>query len=141
MSKVSNDVVIKALALLRSLNKEYGSEKAMEVWAGMSNLIDDGDLTLEVFKCLMNGGFKAQSFRLVYWDASKKNKVAAIKAIRFWSGLGLKDAKKMVDAAEIGEENIIELKKVFDDNGNQMEIDYDNFNHAMKQEGLVVELA
>jgi ribosomal protein L7/L12 len=132
-------IVIRTMALLRELTKEYGSTKSMEIWEQLSDLLPDADLKMEVFKLMLLGGRYGTNIELRYWNAQYK-KVPAIKALRVVTNLGLKEAKDAVDRAEHHNKTTIPIRITLDMDGNREDIDYDAIMDQMRVVGLDIEI-
>jgi len=132
-----SEVVMKSVALLRALAKEYGAPKAMEVWEGMSDIIDDADLKMDVFKAMLSGGHVGLNIELWRWDGAQK--VTAIKALRAATGCSLKEAADAVEAADIGQRTEMPLVIHTDNTGQQIEPNYTGIQRELKAAGLTIE--
>lgn len=95
-----DQVVHDGITFLQSLTEHYGSDKGMEIWEGIGEVIGR-EVKGKIFFAMMTG----QSTRRVKFtiDASSvntPNAVGCIKAIRAGTGLGLKEAKDIYDASK-----------------------------------------
>ena len=135
---IPSEVVMKSVALLRALTHEYGAPKAMEVWEGMSDIIDDADLKMDVFKTMLTGGHAGLNIELMSFDGDQK--ITAIKALRAATGVGLKEAKEAVEAARDGQKTELPLVVDKDHNtGQQIEPNYVRIQRDLKAAGLTIE--
>lgn len=141
--KQTKTIVVKTLSILREIKKVYGADKADLVWQEMSKTIADDDLTLEIFTILLNGGQGASDFRLVKWHPdstqSANGKVPAIRKLREWTRIGLKEAKDAVEAAETTQGSNFQIARRVDEDGEWLGIEYDRFEREMRAVGLDIE--
>ena len=135
---IPSTIVIRSLSLLRALSAEYGSTKAMEIWEQFSGLIDDGDLRMEVFKVMLTGGYAGTHIEVRKWDGISK--VSAIKVLRVWTLCGLKEGKDAVEEAGKNNRTSFQLVKRYDDNNEEIELNYEQLLKDMAEVGLTVEL-
>jgi len=135
---IPSTIVIRSLSLLRALSAEYGSTKAMEIWEQFSNLIDDGDLRMEVFKVMLAGGYIGTHIELRHWNGNKK--VTAIKMLIRWTKCGLEEGKDAVEAAGNNLRTSFSLIKRYDDSGEETELPYEEIIRELASVGLTVEL-
>jgi len=135
---IPRTVVMRSVALLRELSKEYGSTRTMEIWEQLAGLIDDGDLKMEVFKVMLTGGYAGTHIEVRGWDGEKK--VTAIKALRLWTNAGLKEAKDAVDAAGQNHRTSFEIALRADANIDPEDIPYDKIVKHLEAVGLTIEL-
>lgn len=138
----------KTMPFLRMLSKHYGAEKSAEVWAVVSKMLDDDELTMGVMTHMLNGGHVNREFDVKYWSdngtysraSGTGGKVPAIKMLRTWTGLGLKETKGAVDAAAKHQSTRFKIRKEYDPDGNLVDPDIDKFEKDMLNVGLIVEL-
>ena len=135
---IPSTIVIRSLSLLRALSAEYGSTKAMEIWEKMSEIIDDGDLRMEVFKVMLTGGYAGTHIELRKWEGD--GKVTAIKELRKWTHTGLKEAKDAVEVAATNTRTSHQLRKQWDAEGDEMALPYEKIMEDLAKVGLTVEL-
>jgi hypothetical protein len=105
---------------MRVLNDELGAEPALQVWENITNGLGD-DIKGRVFIAMLSdyGGTNVTltALRGRYYNFSNNeivsnpliygfghNKVAAIKCIRNYTGMGLKDTKEVMDDMEKGKQ-------------------------------------
>ena len=94
-------LIADGVTFLQSIAAVYGSERAQEVWSALGDAMGV-DIKNEVFMYLLaypDGGLQV---RFQHTHASQNMIVSAIKSIRAASGLGLKEAKDLSDAAKYG---------------------------------------
>jgi ribosomal protein L7/L12 len=70
----------------------------MDLWAKMNEVLDD-DVAQDVFMNMLGAGESGTTFRMQYGRCDVK--VTAIKAVRQATGLGLKDAKELVEESQV----------------------------------------
>lgn len=101
-----NCVVEDAVRLLESMSTLYGAERAMEMWSAMGREIGD-EVKAQVFMTMLtgHGGTRVRVRR-----GNCARTVEAIKSIRKYSGLGLKEAKDQWDLTATGE-TVIDCSK------------------------------
>ena len=133
-------IVIRTMALLRELTKQYGSQQSMEIWEKLSDILPDEDLKMEVFKLMLAGGRYGTNIELRWWNTNYK-KVPAIKAIRMVSGLGLKEAKDAVERAEHHQTTTMPIRTSIGMDGNPEDIDYEDIMEQMRLVGLDIEIS
>lgn len=92
-----DDVVFDGIRLLESLTRHYGSEKGIEVWEKMGEVLGQ-EIKGKVFFSMLTGEF---SNRVRIERGTCNQAVAAIKAIRAGTGYGLKEAKDAWDLTAI----------------------------------------
>lgn len=94
------------ISFLRSITEAYGSEKGMELWDRMCEVLDP-DVKGQVFFAMLTGSHQG---RLTIRGRSPAyQKVPAIKAIRAATGLGLKEAKDLADQLDYGQHVTLKL--------------------------------
>jgi ribosomal protein L7/L12 len=138
MTTLPKDVVVKTVSLLRALTREYGAEKSMEVWENLSDLIDDSDLKMDVFKVMLTGGNIGRSLEVISWDGAQK--VTAIKALRAATGAGLKESKDAVEAAINGTKTEMLISGNYHEQTNDgPSINYGRIESDLRAAGLTIE--
>lgn len=97
------ELVGASLHLLRVVSDIYGSEKAMEFWSSLSDVIDP-ELKGLTFTAMLTGGAVKGQLTISYGVNSSgyMPRLEIIKAIRTWGKHrpGLKEAKDMADAMQ-----------------------------------------
>lgn len=100
-------VVQSALVFVRALTEAYGSEAGMQLWENLNHNLDP-DIKGKVFFAMLTGDYnniiKLTGMSLPY------DKVRAIKTIRTYTGLGLKESKDICDCLEQGIHKRIEVE-------------------------------
>lgn len=135
---VPRNVVYRALALLRELGVAYGSTRAMEIWENMADIIDDGDLKMEVFKVMLSGGFTGTHVEIRDWNGVAK--VTAIKCLRKWCDVGLREAKEAVEAGRDKTKSAWEIRTTHDENDELITVPFNKLVKELEEAGLTVEL-
>lgn len=110
-SKIPSGVIRSSLQFLRELKKHYGDEKVHKIWENLTDVIDDSDLKMEVFKAMLTGTTGGTNLILSEWDSStvpqnsnySNTKIPAIKLYRMITGLGLKESKDAIESVQIGQ--------------------------------------
>lgn len=145
--KPSRVRVSKTLAFLRMITKKYGAEKSAEVWAVVSKMIDDDELTMGVMTIMLKGGFDTNDFIVKHWhDDGTTNgqgtgmKVQAIKMLRTWTLCGLKESKDAIDNASNHQSTSFKIHRKVDEHGELADIEYGLFLRDMASVGITVEL-
>ena len=134
---LNRKIVVRTLALLRSLGEVYGTERAMEIWEDLAKILpEDGDLKMEVFKAMLRGGHFGDEIYII--SCKRDMKIAAIKALRYWAGIGLKEAKDIVEDAIHSNSSTVPIAPQFFDDGE--EPDYKQIVADCKAVGLNVEI-
>jgi hypothetical protein len=99
-----NQMLISSLDMIRALNDLYGAELANELWGKLGETLGD-EIKLKVFTLMLTGELPGGTVRICgpidwgYTTGSGAQKVAGIKAIRAYTGMGLKEAKDAIEAA------------------------------------------
>jgi ribosomal protein L7/L12 len=92
-----DEVIFDGIRFLESITRHYGPEKGIEVWDKMGEAFGE-DIKGKVFFSMLTG---ESSNRVRIQQGACNQAVAAIKAIRIGTGLGLKDAKDAYDLSAI----------------------------------------
>jgi hypothetical protein len=95
------DIIDDGLAFLKSLTRYYGPEKGMEVWESMGDAIGVDVKGAIFFKMLVDPNATKVRFMAYSIGGDPQNAVFVIKAIRQYTGLGLKEAKDAWDGSKI----------------------------------------
>jgi len=139
--------LFKTMTFLRMISRTYGAEKSAEVWAKISKILDDDELTMGVMTTMLNGGYGSSDFTITSWiddgtitKHGASMKVAAIKMLRQWTLVGLKESKDAIDAAQTGQSSQFKIHIKQDEDGNQLDIEYGQFEKDMRSVGITVEL-
>ena len=92
-NEAMDEVVFDGIRFLESITRHYGAEKGIEVWEKMGEAFGE-EIKGKVFFSMLTG---ESSNRVRIQKGNCNQAVAAIKAIRIGTGLGLKDAKDAWD--------------------------------------------
>ena len=96
-----DQVVYDGVRFLQSLTAHYGAERGMEVWEAMVEAVGT-EVKGRVFFALMTGETTGRvKFSIDFTSSHHPNAVACIKAIRTFTGCGLKEAKDKYDESKI----------------------------------------
>jgi hypothetical protein len=95
LSGDNHPLVNSAVHFLRCLTETYGAEAGMKLWENFNQGLDP-EIKGQVFFAMITGTYEG---RIVITGATgmTHNKVPAIKAVRAATGLGLKEAKDLID--------------------------------------------
>lgn len=100
MRKFSQELIWRAREFSRAAKQELGDELGDERVCAMFDAFDHS-LRRQMFMDLLTGHLSgSMRVRAVWLD--QKQKIPAVKAIRSVTGLGLKEAKVVIDAADQG---------------------------------------
>ena len=94
------ELVWHTLNFMRSVTKIYGDEQGMQLYETIVNTLDP-KLKGAVFKAMLMGTYE-QGNILMSGLSPNANSMAVIKTIRDYTGLGLKDAKDIVEDLRLG---------------------------------------
>lgn len=94
------EVIISGLEFLSALGRRHGSERAMDLWNAMGSALGDDIKGAVFFRMLTGYSTRAVRARVISSSPHFPNMVSAIKAVRTATGMGLKDAKDLVDASK-----------------------------------------
>lgn len=89
-------IISNGLHFMRSITECYGSEKGMELWEKIADTLDP-EVKGQIFFAMITGTYNDKIEIRGVGSAGQNNAVACIKAIRQYSGLGLKEAKDVYD--------------------------------------------
>ena len=134
----------KTMDFLRMVSNHYGAEMSHEVWTELSKILGDDELTMGVMTTLLKGDSGTAEFRLVKWHRDVgglacEGKVPAIKKLREWTRVGLKESKDAVEEAEHGNGTNFKIAQRVDDDGEWISINHDQFEREMRAVGLDIE--
>lgn len=87
-------IISNGLHFMRSITECYGAEKGMELWEQITSVLDP-EVKGQIFLAMITNTYNNR-VELKGVDHNC-NAIWCIKAIRQWSGSGLKDAKDMFD--------------------------------------------
>ncbi len=100
-------VVQSALVFVRALTEAYGSEAGMQLWENLNHNLDP-DIKGKVFFAMLTGDYN--NIVKLTGTTTPYEKVKAIKTIRTYTGLGLKESKDICDWLEQGVHKRIEVE-------------------------------
>ncbi len=100
-------VVANGLHFMRSITEAYGAEEGMRLWETIAGTLDP-DVKGQIFFAMIAG---THNNRIVLRRVGPNtDRVARIKEIRNWTGLGLKEAKDLSDMVELGKPMSLTVK-------------------------------
>lgn len=92
-------VIANGLHFMRSITEAYGADEGLRLWEQITSVLDP-DVKGQIFFAMITG---THNNRIVLKRVSPDtDRVARIKEIRNWTGLGLKEAKDLSDMVELG---------------------------------------
>jgi hypothetical protein len=92
-------VIANGLHFMRSITEAYGADEGMRLWETIAGTLDP-DVKGQIFFAMLTG---THNNRIVLRRVGPNtDRVARIKEIRNWTGLGLKEAKDLSDMVELG---------------------------------------
>lgn len=94
-------IISNGLHFLRCITEAYGSEKGMELWEQITCVLDP-EVKGQIFFAMITGTYNNKIEIRGITAAGSNNAVACIKAIRQYSGLGLKESKDIYDRLRMG---------------------------------------
>jgi hypothetical protein len=103
-------IIPAGIDFIRTITQELGAEKGMELWEDLSRCLGN-DVKGQIFFEMLSGDGSLGA-RLVLRGVTSSypnNKISAIKAVRNYCGLGLKEAKDIIDRVE---QNIMQTVQV-----------------------------
>lgn len=94
-------IIGNGLHFMRAITEAYGAEEGMRLWETIAATLDP-DIKGQIFFAMITGTYNDTIVLKRTLAAGMANRVAAIKEIRNWTGMGLKEAKDASDAVEAG---------------------------------------
>jgi hypothetical protein len=94
-------IISNGLHFMRAITEAYGAEEGMRLWETIAGTLDP-DVKGQIFIAMLTGTYNDTIVLRRAQAAGIANRVAAIKEIRNWTGLGLKEAKDTSDLVESG---------------------------------------
>ena len=92
---------------MRSITEAYGADEGMRLWETIAGTLDP-EVKGQIFFAMITG---THNNRIVLRRVGPNtDRVARIKEIRSWSGLGLKEAKDASDMVEMGKPMSLAVK-------------------------------
>lgn len=115
-NEYKQSVISSGIEFVRAVTEAYGAEEGMRLWDKLNETLDP-DVKGEVFFAMITGSYYDKI--TLHPSPNMSNRVAAIKSVRSWTGLGLKEAKDIVDAVTgyngtLGTEMVITLQRPSD---------------------------
>jgi hypothetical protein len=109
-SQEFQNLISDGLMFLRSMVDYYGQNRALELWDHLNEVMGP-DLKGAVMLRLLMGEDYRRCITIVGVRPGHQfsNKVQAIKAVRMLSGLGLKEAKDIIDRVVMGYREVVEV--------------------------------
>ncbi len=89
-------IISNGLHFMRAITEAYGSEKGMELWENITSVLDP-EVKGQIFFAMITGTYNDRIEIRGVTLTGQNNAVACIKAIRQYSGLGLKESKDIYD--------------------------------------------
>lgn len=102
-------VISNGLHFMRAITEAYGAEEGMRLWETIAGTLDP-DIKGQIFFAMLTGTYNDTIVLRRAQASGIANRVAAIKEIRNWTGMGLKEAKDASDAVESGRSVRITVK-------------------------------
>jgi ribosomal protein L7/L12 len=100
-------IIGSGIEFMRSITMAYGADAGMELYERIVEVLDPS-IKSAVFFAMLTG--KYQDTITVRAGPSMSDRVLAIKTIRYCTGMGLKEAKDLVDKLQSNLWNSLELK-------------------------------
>ena len=92
-------VIANGLHFMRSITEAYGVDEGMQLWDTIASTLDP-DVKGQIFFAMITGTYNNRI--TLKGVGASTDRVARIKEIRNWTGLGLKEAKDLSDMVELG---------------------------------------
>ena len=89
-------IISNGLHFMRSITEAYGADKGLELWEQITSVLDP-EVKGQIFFAMITGTYNDKIEIRGINALGQGNAVACIKAIRQYSGLGLKESKDMYD--------------------------------------------
>ena len=102
-----DSIIANGLHFMRSITEAYGADEGMRLWETIASTLDP-DVKGQIFFAMITG---THNNRIVLRRVGPNtDRVARIKEIRNWTGLGLKEAKDASDMVELGKPVSLSIK-------------------------------
>lgn len=102
-------IIPAGIDFIRTITEELGADKGMEFWEDISRCLGD-DIKGRIFFEMLTGNNSGNKVTFGGVNHHYHNtKVPAIKSIRNYCGLGLKEAKDIMDCLETGKPQILQI--------------------------------
>lgn len=114
-----HEIITSGMQFMRAITEAYGAEEGMQLWDTIASSLDP-DIKGQIFFAMITGTHNDTIVLKPGLAGSgvATNRVAAIKEIRTWTGMGLKEAKDTSDMVEAGRTVKITVKP--DDHANAL---------------------
>lgn len=90
-------IISTGMHFMRSITEAYGAETGMELWEQIASVLDP-DVKGQIFFAMITGKYNDRIILRGLTSSAVTARIACIKELRVWSGLGLKEAKDIVDS-------------------------------------------
>ena len=90
-------IISAGIEFMRSITECYGNEKGMKLWDDIASTLGN-DVKGEIFFAMISGEYTTK----LKVSGTVNDRIASIKAIRSFTGLGLKEAKDLSDEMQLG---------------------------------------
>ena len=97
-------IISSGIEFMSSITACYGAEKGMELWDTIASTLGK-DVKGAIFFAMINGRYTAK----IRVSGTVVDRIASIKTIRTYSGLGLKEAKDLSDEMQSGKSIVLNL--------------------------------
>ena len=85
-------IISAGIEFMRSITECYGNEKGMKLWDDIASTLGN-EIKGEIFFAMISGEYTTK----LKVSGTVNDRIASIKAIRAYTGLGLKEAKDLWD--------------------------------------------
>jgi hypothetical protein len=99
-----DSIISSGLEFMRSITECYGADRGMELWDTIASALGN-DVKGEIFFAMINGEYTSK----LRVTGMVNDRIASIKTIRTYTGLGLKEAKDLSDEMQSGRPILIKL--------------------------------
>jgi ribosomal protein L7/L12 len=98
-------IICSGIEFMKSITECYGSDEGMKLWDSIADTLDTS-VKGEIFFAMISGQYTTT----VRAGGSVNDRVASIKTIRTYTGLGLKEAKDLSDEMQSGKTVTLKLQ-------------------------------
>lgn len=106
VSQLDHEIVSNGLSLMKSITEKYGPDTGLKLWDTIAEALGP-KLKGDIFFALMLGTHQTQ---ITIRNSPGSSRVAVIKIIRTYTGLGLKEAKDLFDPLMQGHSVTFKIK-------------------------------
>jgi hypothetical protein len=99
-----DSIITSGVEFISSITACYGADKGMELWDTIASTLGN-DVKGAIFFAMINGQHTAK----IRVSGSVVDRIASIKTIRTYTGLGLKEAKDLSDEMQSGKAIVLKL--------------------------------